>query len=480
MAGLFGVIDVAKRGIAASSYGVRTTGHNIANVGTPGYSRQRTVVEATLPQQTGVGMLGTGVDVISVERITDGFVQSQLLRHGSLYGASDAQARALAQVEELLAERDGVGLASALDAFYDAWSDLAAAATPGAPIERAQVRSAGQALADALHGMDGQLRDQMSAVNREIEGLVPEVNRLTGEIRDLNVEIARLEVNQPANDLRDRRDQALAELAALVDVRTFEDERGRLSVTLANGLALVEGGFQRELGVVADPANPFDPTFSRIEYRDGTVAFDVTDQIGAGRIGGLLRVRDDHLPTAIRSLDTVAFNLAESVNAVHAAGVGLDGTTGNFFQAPAAVEDAARGLALDPAILASLDAIAAGLTNAASDNRNALALAALRDTAAPLTLPGDPLGSPSGPTRTLLEHVATVVADVGMRSRAFASARTQEEGLLETLQNRRDEISGVSLDEEVTHLVELQAAFRANSRVISVVDRLLEDVLSIL
>jgi flagellar hook-associated protein 1 FlgK len=480
MAGLFGVLDVARRGVAASSYGVRATGHNIANVNTPGYSRQRTVLEASLPLPTGAGMLGTGVDVVSVERITDGFVQGQLLRHGSLFGASDAQAQALARVEELLADRDGSGLASSLSALYDAFSDLASAATPGAPIEREQLRGVAQSLIDTVHEIDRQLRDQMAALNHEIEGVVPEIDRLAGEIRDLNVEIARLEVEAPANDLRDRRDEALRELAGLVDVRTFEDERGRLSVTLSSGLSLVEGGFQRQLAAVPDPTNPFDVGFSRIEYRDGAVAFDVTDQIGGGRLGGLLRARDAHLPAAVRSLDTVAYNLATSVNAVHAAGVGLDGNVGDFFAAPAAVEDAARSLALDAAIEASPDAIAAGLTSAASDNRNALALAALRETAAPLTLPGDPLGSPSGPTRTVLEHVSTVIADVGSRTRAMNAARSQEERLLETLQNQRDQISGVSLDEEVTHLVELQAAFRANSRVISVVDRLLEDVLSLL
>jgi flagellar hook-associated protein 1 FlgK len=480
MAGLFGVLDVARRGVAATSYGVRTTGHNIANVNTPGYSRQRAVLEASLPFPTGAGNLGSGVDVVTVERFHDGFVEAQLLQHGSLFGSSDAQARALAQIEELLAERDGEGIAGALGRLYDAFSDLASAATPGAPIERGQVRAAAQSLVDVLRGLDAQLREQMSAVNDEIEGLLPEVNRLTGEIRDLGQAIARAEVTQPANDLRDRRDEALRELAGLVDIRTYEDERGNLSVTLSNGLPLVEGGFQRTLTTTPDVANPFDVGFSRVLYSDGVTTVDVTDQIGGGRVGGLLRARDTQLAAAIRSLDTVAYNLADRVNAVHAAGVGLNGASGNFFAAPAALEDAARNLALDPAILASPDAIAAGLTPAASDNRNALALAALRNVSAPLTLPGDPLGSPSGPTRSILEHVASIVADVGTQARGFQAARSQQERLLETLQNQRDEVSGVSLDEEVTRLVELQAAFRANARVISVVDRLLEDVLSIL
>ena len=478
MAGLFGVLDVARRGLAATSVGVRTTGHNIANVNTPGYSRQRVQLEASLPLPTGEGPLGTGVEVAGVTRITDAFVQGQLLRHGSLAGSSDAQAGALSQVEELLADRDGTGLSSMLSKLYDSFSDLATATTGGAPTERVAVRTAAQSLVDTLHGLDQQLRDQMSSLNREVEGTIPEVNRLSGEIRDLNLEIARSEVNAPANDLRDRRDEALKELAGLVDIRTFEDERGNLSVTLSNGLPLVEGGFQRLLSTTPDTANAFDVGFSRIQYQSGTAVSDVTDQIGGGKLGGLLRARDTLLPGAIRSLDTVAYNLATSVNAVHGAGVGLNGASGDFFVQPAAVEDAARTLALDPAIAADPSAIAAGLTATASDNRNALALAALRDTAAPISLPGDPPGPPSGPTRTLLEHVSTVIADVGSQSRAMSAARDQQDRLLETLENRRDEVSGVSLDEEVTHLVELQAAFKANSRVVSVVDHLLDDLLN--
>jgi len=480
VSGLFGVLDIARSGLDTASLGVRTAGHNIANVNTPDYSRQRQVVAASMPIANGTGHLGSGVEQIVIERASDAFVDGQLLRQASLYGSNDAQAQALSLVEDVISDRSGEGLGAALSALYDAFGSLAAAATPGAPTEREQVRASAQSAIDTLHRLDAELRDQMRATDAAIDSLVPEVDRLARQIAELNLEISRQEISAPANDLRDRRDTALRQLAELVDVRTFEDERGRLSVTLSNGLPLVEAGFVRELATVADPANPFDVTFSRIEYRDATASFDVTDQIGGGRLGGLLRARDSHLSDAVRSLDTIAFNLAAGVNAVHSGGVGLDGSSGDFFAVLPAVEDAARDLALAPAILASPEAIAAGLGGGPSDNRNALALAALRDTAAPLYLPGDATGSPSGPSRTLSEHLSTVLSDVGARSRAMAAARQQQETLLESLRNRRDEVAGVSLDEEVTRLVELQAAFRANSRVVSVVDRLLDDVLSML
>ncbi len=480
MAGLFGVLDVAGRGLTAASLGIRTAGHNIANVETPGYSRQRQIVAATRPFPDAAGNLGTGVEPITVDRASDAFLQQQLMRQGSLLGAADAQAQALSRVEGTLNEQGGAGLSAALGAFYDAFDDLAAASTPGAPIEREALRAAAGSTIDVLHSLDGQLRSQQRDANAAIEAGVGEINRLIGQIDGLNVEIVKLEVRAPANDLRDQLDLALRELSQLVDIDTFEDGFGRTTVTLSNGLPLVEGGRARQLETLPDAANPFDPGFVRIRYRDGANQLDATAEIGGGRLGGLLRVRDDLVPAAIRSLDTVTYNLVSQVNAVHAAGVGLDGTTGDFFQALAGVEDAARDVALDPAIVASTDAIAAGTTTAASDNSNALELAKLRDARSALYLPGDPPGPPSGPTRTLIEHTSAIVADVGQQARSLETSREQQVRILNGLESRRDEVSSVSLDEETTRLIQLQAAFQANARVVSILDRLLDDVLEMI
>lgn len=480
MASLFGIMDVAHRGLSVATMGLRTTGHNISNVNTPGFSRQRQVTAASFPIAQNGSLFGSGVDQLTIERITDPFIQRQLMRQGSSFGAADAQAEALARIEETLNEQDGPGLTAALGELYDAFSDLSAASTPGAPIEREAVRSAASAAVDTLHRLDGQLRQQQSDANAGIVALVPEVNRLVQQIHQLNEEIARTEINTPANDHRDQMELLVRDLSDLVDVNTFPDRAGRVTVTLTNGLPLVEGGFARQLVTVQDPAHPFDPSFAQIRYRDGANDIDVTSDIGAGRLGGLLRARDTLIPAAIRSLDTVSYNLAAEVNRIHNLGVGLDGSTGDFFLALPAVEDAARDIALDPAILASTDAIAAGLTSAPGDNQNALALAAMRDTPAALFLPGDPPGPASGPARTLLDHAAAIVTDVGQQARTLEGSRSQQQRILEGLESRRDEVSGVSVDEEMTRLIELQAAFQANARVVTVLDRLLNDVIELI
>lgn len=480
MASLFGILDVAHRGLSVASLGLRTTGHNIANVDTPGFSRQSQVRATAYPVPSGIGNLGMGVEQLSIERITDPFIQAQLLRQGSALGAADSQARILSHIEETLNEQDGEGLTAALNQFYDSFHDLATTTTPGAPVEREAVRSTATALIDTVRRLDGQLRQQQSDADEGIRAMVPEVNRLTQQINQLNEEIVRMEVNAPANDLRDRMELLIRDLSEIVDVNTFHDGQGRLVVTLSNGLPLVEGGNARQLEAVTDPTNPFDPTHASLRYRDGANDIDVTADIGAGRLGGLLRGRDTLIPAAIRSLDTIAYNLATSLNAVHRNGVGLGGATNDFFATPVAVEDAAQNLALDAAIANSTDAIAAGLTSAPGDNENALELAALRDAQSALFLPGDPPGPASGPSRSILDHATSLVTDVGQQARTFETSRAQQQRVLDTLESRREEISGVSIDEEVTRLVELQAAFQANARVVSVLDRLLGDVIELI
>ncbi|MFQ5416759.1 MAG: flagellar hook-associated protein FlgK [Myxococcota bacterium] len=480
MAGLFGVLDLASRGMFVVQSSIQTTAHNVANVDTPGYSRQRSVLGPAAAIATGAGVIGTGVELLTIQRITDDFVQAQLVREDSSGSAVRVQAEVLSAVEELLNEQLGGGVSGALSKLYSAFADLASATTPGAPVERQGVATAAQTAVDTFHSLDSQLRDQQQRVDLRITQLVPEINSLLERIAGFNGEIVRQEVTGPANDLRDQRDHAVRELSQLIDVSTFESDDGDLVVMIASGLTAVDGVTALGLAVAPDVSNPFDPTFSRVTFDDGTSQFDITADIGAGSLGGLLRARDTLLPAAIRSLDVLAYNLVTSVNAVQTAGVALDGSSGDFFVPLGAVEDAARDVALDPAIAANPDKIAAGLTPEPGDNRNALALAALRDTASALALPGDPPGPPSGPSRTLLEHAAAVVADIGHQVNGLSAAVDQHDRVLEVLEGRRDQVSGVSLDEEMSNLVRLQAAFQANARVLSVVDRLLQDVVAMI
>lgn len=477
MSGLFGILDVASRGLAVTQSGVRVVSHNIANVETPGYSRQRQVLAAGDPIESGSGAIGTGVEQHSIERLADPLLLRQLADEDARGAALGIEADALARVEEVWNEQSGEGLAARLGALFDAFDDLASAATPGAPVEREGVRAAAGLLLDAIHDADRALRGLQAEADRGAVQTLGEIESLAREIAGLNREIVRAEAFAPANDLRDQRDALVRDLARKVDVSTFEESDGSLVVMVGSGLPLVDGVTARRLVAEPDPTHPFSPSFSRILFDDGSSLTDLTADLGQGELGGWLAVRDGIAADAVRELDVLAYNLAVQVNGVHAAGVGLDGTVGNLFAATAAVEDAAGSLTLDPAVAASAEAIAAGLGTDPGDNRNALALAALRQTPLVIALPGDPPGPPSGPSRTLLGHVAATVGRVGAESRSLATARDDQTRALQQLENRRDALSAVSLDEEMVQLIRLESAYQANARVVETLTRLLDSVL---
>ena len=477
MSGLFGTLDVATRGLLVTQGGIRVSSHNTANVETPGYTRQSQVLVAGQPSPHPAGAIGTGVEQQSIERIGDALLFRQLYEADARNASLGVQSDALSRIEGLFNEQgDTDGLGAKLSKLYDAFDDLASATAPGAPVERDALRSAASSLIDGVHSLDTDLRSLMQEADHSVRASLDTINGIASQIADLNVAIVRDEAVAPANDLRDRRDQLIRDLAKHVDVSSFEQSDGSAVVMVANGIALVDGEHARQLVATADPTNPFDPAFSRVQVDLGAGQVDVTDQIGGGELGGSLEVRDALVPEALRDLDVLAYNLTAQVNAVHAAGVGLDGTTGDFFQALGGVEDAARQLALDPAVAASTDAIAAGLSTDPGDNRNALALAALRTTPMAFSLPGDPPGPPSGPTRSVLDYHAFLVGEVGERARSAKSAADSQQSTVDELQNRRDEVSGVSLDEEMVKLVRLQSAYQANARVISTIQTLLETV----
>ncbi len=481
MTGLFGVLDISGRAMRVTQAGVRTTSHNIANVHTPGYSRQRQVVQASLPTHVAEGAIGNGVEQITIDRAHDPYVQLRLLAERSNGGSLRSQSQSLDAIQQVFNEQQGEGLADALAKLYSAFGELASSAAGGGP-EREGVRMAAQHLVDAVRRADARLREEQSNANRSIAQLVPEIQSVLERIAELNGRIIAGDAQAPANDLRDQRDDLLMQLSEKIGVQSFEESNGSVTVLTGGGHALVERTLVHGLSVSPDPSHPFDPGFARVMRDSSSGPIDITADLGAGELGGLLRARDTLTADAIRSLDVLAYNVATSVNGVHRAGYGLDGQTGrDFFAAPAAVEDAAQALALDAAIAADLDAIAAGgLGPAPGDNRNAQALAALRDQGIALALPGDAPGSPSGPTRTLLGHAASIIGEVGVEAKSFQSALLQHERALELFESQRDEISGVSIDEEVTRLMQLQAAFQANARVISTVQTLLEDLVSVL
>jgi len=448
------ILATGRSGLLAQQRALRTNGTNIANVNTPGYSRQRTVFEA-VPASGGYG-----VRVSAVEQIVDEFLESRLLGQSSSAAGATARRDLLAAVEELFPVGD-TSVGGALQEFFAAASELAThpedLAVRNDLLDRAEVLAS--KLRDAAQGLE---QIQREADDRVAAG-AGDVNRLLEKIAGLNKGIMRDEgTGGSANELRDQRRAALGELAGLIGVRTVEHTDGSVDVFTRSGLGLVSGG----------DASRVEARLSTSLGLDGAALHDVgvvapDDSLIAlgsdpgGEIGARLTVRDSDVQGTAADLDLLALTLRDTVNAVqtNAAGRDLDGLVGSALFAGTGASDLTVALT-DPRGLAAAQSTVSG------DNANALELIGLQ---------GATQGALAG--ATLGDYFGTVQTRVGGAVRDAEDAATVEDSLLASVAAQRDAVSGVSLEEEFTELVRYQRAFQASAQLISVGDSLLQELI---
>jgi flagellar hook-associated protein 1 FlgK len=461
MSQLFGVMNIGTSALLVQQRAINVTGNNIANVNTPGYSRQRLTLRTTVPVDTGYGLAGFGVRATGIERAYDRFLAGQLVGASADLGRWEARRGMLERVEAVVDETDGYGLNQALSEFWTAWQNLAL--NPSGRTEREVTAAAGQTLADTIRRKYDDLKQVQEDIDIAVEGAVDEVNRLSAQIAELNRQIAQSELGgNPANDLRDRRALVLQELAGLAAVRSFEDANGGLVVSIGSGRVIVESGNTYELATRTDPANGR----TVVLWPDiGGGWTDVTTEIAGGKIGGWVDARDSLIAGYRQRLDDLAAGLINAVNTQHQAGLDLNGDAGGEFFTGSDADD----IAMSAAILADSDLIAAADAGGAAlpgDPENALAIAALQS------------AHTMGGSATFEDAVAALVTIVGHDTRQAKSREDHQSDLRTYLENYRESVSGVSLDEEMVNLVKYQAAYNAAAKVISMADELFETLLT--
>ncbi|MBC7346628.1 MAG: flagellar hook-associated protein FlgK [Clostridia bacterium] len=256
MPSLFFTLNIARRGLSAQQAGMHTTSHNIANANTPGFSRQRAVLETTTPwpvpsvnMPAGAGQIGTGVEVSLIERIRDTFLDRQIRNELATLGLWEQRRDALEQVEVVFMEPGETGLATLLGQFWDSWQELSK--YPESMPVRTTVIETAQALAEALRHTHAQLTTIRNDLNALIGLKVEEVNTLARQIADLNKQIVTIKAaGISPNDLLDRRDLLLDELSKLVEITVTENDSGAIAVKLAgqsDAQPLVDGSSYNQL-----------------------------------------------------------------------------------------------------------------------------------------------------------------------------------------------------------------------------------------
>lgn len=327
-----GIFGIGASGLLAYQRALQTTGHNIANVGTEGFSRQRVDLDARAPSTTGFGSLGNGVTVSGVNRIADFFVEMRLIGNTSDEAFHRVYAEFADQIDNLVADPEG-GLAPALDNFFNAVQEVAS--DPTSTAARQQLISEGEALTSRFAQLESRIEAQRRLANGRIQGTVDEINQIASGIADLNEQIitARGRSGGPPNDLLDSRDQLLRELAERVSVSTLEQSDGSVNVYAGRGQALVVGV---ETTPLSSEPSPLDPTRLEIGLRNGATFVPVTNTLTGGALGALLDVRNSILDPASQALGRVAVGITEQFNQAHANGMDLSGLAGtDFFGRPA-------------------------------------------------------------------------------------------------------------------------------------------------
>ncbi|HNC73419.1 MAG TPA: flagellar hook-associated protein FlgK [Elusimicrobiota bacterium] len=535
---LLASFEIGTRSLRTFQTAIQTVSHNISNVNTPGYSRQRIVLTTEHPDRTDRFDVGRGVRMMGVERLRDAFFEASWRRETTGQGQAEALATAFKSAEALFPEPNGDGLSTRMDKFWSAWQELAN--HPTDPGIRAVVLTRGADLAAGLNQTLQGIAQQRADADSEIAAAVPQINSTAREIYQLNDSIKTALLNgQTPNDALDRRDFLVGQLSQWTSIQVVDHADGSVAV-YAGGAPLVEEG---RVGSLETLPRAGDPE-GHLEIRWKETG-DVFEPIG-GRLGGWTTARDVVLPGLAQSLADWSRTLRDEVNALHRTGVGLDGSTSlrgavNFTGTLAAdatvslngvdialnagddlatvvsrlnAQEAATGvhaavdgarlvlapggatpqtvhvtgdpdgawkslgivndffagepgaLALSDAVRNNPDAVAASASGAPGDNTLARALAGLRDKKAL-----------SGGTTSFDGSYQGFLADLGARSAAAQASQENQSFLLQQIDQLRESVSGVSLDEELTDLIRYQRSYEMAARSIQTADEMLGTLL---
>jgi len=536
---LSGLFDIGRSALFASQTGLYVTGHNIANVNTPGFNRQEVILETTTPVVTEAGFTGRGVRVAGIRRYFDVFIYNQIFFQSQKIGLTRTMSNIMTGIEETFNDLKGAGLSGALQEFYSAWQEVSS--SPDLLPARNLLLTKADSFLRVAKEMEGAIKNTLNDIERQIRDSTERINSLLKQIGDLNGKILQVEsglLSEKANDLRDQREEALRRLSELIDISYYEEDNG--SVTVNHGtFALVE----REN--VSMLSAPVERDGRRGVFINGQ---DITDTIRQGELGGLLSSRRDIENYQLFGLRRLIGSVIKEINLQHRQGYGLDGTTGEDFFTPvklyldnytqgavasATITDMSQ-LTLDEYEITfasgnytvrsiqtgnlvasgtyisgnpiSFDGIEVTVTGSVlQDERIVIsplknliqdAEVAISDplkiaaSSSAFTIPLDNLNAlrivnlfessiPELGNSTFFEYYNELVSTTGIMSRNAQDSLKFEENLMAELTRQRDALSGVNLDEEAVNLIKYQRAFEAGARIIKVADELLETILNI-
>ena len=348
-----GILNVGVRALLANQVALQTAGHNIANVNTPGYSRQSVVLQTVEGQNLGGGYVGKGVNVQTIQRNFSAFLTRQSTLAGSTDSADSARAAKLKQLESLF-PGGNTGLGAAVSDMLNSFSDVASAPTDLTARTVALTRV--DETAKRMRATSQLLDDLQTGVKEEIEAKKNSINSLAHSIAGVNEQIARSQGNgQPPNDLLDKRDQLVRELNSYVQTSSITADDGTVGIFLGGSQALVMGNDVSEVSIVQDDFG--DPLKSKLAISRGGQALTLDENtLGGGEVSGLLRFQNNDLSEGRNLLGRLTLAISTSMNEQHKVGLDLDGNPGGNLFSPTVFDSTNIRVPVAPAVVNSAGA----------------------------------------------------------------------------------------------------------------------------
>lgn len=320
------LLNIGRTGLQVSQSQLNTTGNNITNANTPGYSRQRVDVVTQDSFSTSAGFIGTGAKAVDIERVVNQFVIEQVRTSGSAFSQLEEYSTKLSHLDNLLANESS-GMSGVLNSFTAAVAT--ASDDPASLPARESVLAQSRILAERFNTLDKTMNDIADGINDELESTTQQINILANAIASLNQQIVESTGNsniQAPNNLFDQRDELLRELSSLVNVSVVNEGNGNANIFFGNGQSLVVGSTTYEVMAIQGEE---DPSRYDIAIQDGGTLKTITKDVTGGKMGGLLEYRQNFLDPAINELGQMAITIADTMNRIQAGGLDLEGHYGS-------------------------------------------------------------------------------------------------------------------------------------------------------
>jgi len=442
MGGLNTSLLIGVQALDATQGALDATSNNIANVNTPGYTREVAQISENGENVAGDEVTGGGVTLEGLQSIRDELLNIHIQQQTSAQSSADAQSSSLQQVQTFFTT-NGDDIASELTSLSSSLAQLSA--NPNSSSAQQGVLSSGQDLADAFNTTAQGLTAAQSGADQQVTQTVSQINSLTQQIAQLNGQLSQVPAGEDGGTTQDQLDQLVQQLSGLTNVSITQTQDGE-TITTGNGSPLVMGNQSFNLQTTTGTDG-----FQQVLDSNGE---NITSSISGGTLGGAIAIRDQVIPGFLTQLNTLASQFGTAFNAAQAKGFDSNGNTGtNFFTIPSNLNDAAAGISVaitNPAL------IAISSDGSAGSNGNVANLSAALTSALP-----------SG--ETAANAYASLVFQVG---NAASNASTQSTAIgqnLTQLTTQQGAVSAVDINEETTNLMRYQAAYEAASRIVSTV-----------